>query len=267
MVLLDPITRKEADGGVTFAPTGLEAFLAGYGVTLPNQRIQTAAGQDPLRVVAVVNPLAKNPLNAAFNELDPAGRLLDYSEFAMQNVRVVRAAEGAKGPYQAEVLMLAPPSQYLWLEKELGVDPGARAQAIRGERALQQKLLEREAAPLAVAVSTSGGPPKMPGMPDDAAHGGGKEQPLMAVFGTASWVNDEGLSGRTGALRADLFSSTLSWLRGQGEMGKFVEDKTNQEYELTVPPQNMARLKWLPLVLMVLTVAGLGIGVWVVRRR
>ncbi|MGL4553917.1 MAG: Gldg family protein, partial [Gemmataceae bacterium] len=227
MVLLDPLRQKGA-GGAAFTPTGLEAFLAGYGVQLPGERIQTALGNDPMRITTIINPRGKNPLNAAFN--DESG----VTAFTLDGVRVVKPAEKAAGPYEAEML-LAAVSQGMWLETDLGSNPDSRAEAIRNDAELYNKLRARGAVSAAVAVSASGAPPKRPGMPDDPAHGGGASRPLMAVFGSAGWVTDQGLTGPTGALRLDLFASTLSWLREQTDLGKFVDDKSAEEYELRVP--------------------------------
>jgi hypothetical protein len=157
MVLLDPMRQKEA-GGTTFMPTGLEAFLASYGVQLPNERIQTALGQDPLRILTIVNPRSKNPLNTAFNDEDGG-----VTAFPLENVRVVKPLEGAKGPYQSETLLVAA-SQGMWLETDPGSTPNARAEAILNDNELQRKLIARGLVSAAVAVSTSDGP-KMPECP------------------------------------------------------------------------------------------------------
>ena len=71
----------------------------------------------------------------------------------------------------------------------------------------------------------------------------------------------------TADLRYDLFSSCLSWLREQSDIGKFVPVKESPHYILRIPESDHNRLRFLPLGLMLLAVVGLGIGVWVVRRR
>ncbi|MFQ3592149.1 MAG: hypothetical protein SNJ82_03040, partial [Gemmataceae bacterium] len=106
---------------------------------------------------------------------------------------------------------------------------------------------------------------KEPGMPPEE----GKERPVMLVVGSSAWVLDENLRGPSGDLRFDLFSSALSWLREQSDLGKLVEDKATPEYELKATPEDgrIWRLYILPGILMMLGVVSLGIGVWVVRRR
>ena len=89
----------------------------------------------------------------------------------------------------------------------------------------------------------------------------------MVVFGAADWINDESLNNR-GRLstRMDLFNSCVSWLREKSSIGKVIPDKKKKEYELNIPPQEVWRLKWLPLALLMLGIVGMGTGVWVVRR-
>jgi len=106
-------------------------------------------------------------------------------------------------------------------------------------------------------------------VPRDRAHAGVvKDTPRMVVFGTANWVSDEGLNGNQANLRADLFSSCISWLREKASVGITIPPKTRKEYVLNVKtPEAISRMHFLPLGLMVLAVIGLGTGVWVVRRR
>ena len=108
-------------------------------------------------------------------------------------------------------------------------------------------------------------------MPRDAAHAGAgkeKETPRMIVFGSASWLSDENLSGRQGTTGTELILSCISWLRDKSATtGITVEAKKRKEYKLGIEPQGINRLKFLPSVLMMLAVLVLGTGVWIVRRR
>jgi hypothetical protein len=258
MALLGPIVSR-AGGGTRIQSTGLEDLLASYGVRLEQERIQMMLDSNPLRIEAIINPRSDNPLNLAFNDLPRA-----FTSFSFEDVRVVRPAADAQDKLLVEPLLIAA-QEGIWAEKDLGRDPLATAKAMRTDAALR-KQLAREPLPLGVAVSVQTGPPPQPGMPPDPE--AGRQRPLMLVMGTSSWVSDEGLRGPAGDLRFDLFSSALSWLREQSDLGKLVEDKIAPEYELRAsPPENAGRLGLLPLVLMLLTVVSLGVGVWVVRRR
>src|SRR3954447_16847609 len=86
-----------------------------------------------------------------------------------------------------------------------------------------------------------------------------EDMPRLVVLGTASWISDDSLEGRGGATRVALFNACVSWLRGKAPTTRTdVPDKTRQEYELNIPPDNTTRLKWLPLGLMVMIVIALG---------
>jgi hypothetical protein len=117
---------------------------------------------------------------------------------------------------------------------------------------------------MAVAVSES----SSTGLPRDAAHAGvAKESSFMVVFGNSEWITDTALTANS--VNYDLFTSCLTWLRGGTGVGKSATDKgkTREVYNLNVPKENIVRLAYLPLGLILLGVVGLGCGVWVVRRR
>jgi len=62
-----------------------------------------------------------------------------------------------------------------------------------------------------------------------------------------------------------LIASSLAWLRERPEnIG--IEAK-KREYYIMDPNANISRMIWLPFGLMMFSVVGLGLGVWVVRRR
>jgi hypothetical protein len=46
-----------------------------------------------------------------------------------------------------------------------------------------------------------------------------------------------------------------------------VAPKTRKDYDSGLPKTEARRLQWMPLGLMLLAVVGMGLGVWVVRRR
>ena len=157
--------------------------------------------------------------------------------------------------------MLVPTQYGFWAETNLDLTPDAAAAALRKDEDRQDKLFRLKPLCLAVAVSeTSGGAPR------DMAHSSLlKETPRMVVFGSADWINDEALNSR-GASRMDLFNSCISWMREKASIGTTIPAKKRKEYEWNIPQQDMRRLVWLPLGLMILGVVGLGAGVWVVRR-
>jgi len=260
MALLGPVIGRGASGAKIEA-TGLERLLEEYGVQLGEERVQTALGEDPLRVEVLIDPQSDNPLNRAFNDLP------NVTWFPLLNVRTVRTLrEPPPGAMlTSEVLLLAARAG-IWAEKDLSRDPTATARAIQTDASMR-KLLSREPLPVGVAVSQrlAAEPKNPPALPAEES----KQRPVMLVVGSSSWVSDEHLRGPAGDLRFDLFSSALSWLREQSDLGKLVDDKATPEYELRAsPPEGYIwRLYVLPGILMMLAVVGLGLGVWVVRRR
>jgi hypothetical protein len=258
MALLGPVIGRGA-GGARIETTGLEALLAEFGVQLGQERVQTAVGDNPLQVDLLINPESDNPLNRAFN--DPT-----LTWFPLANVRTVKASIEKEGSATiAPEPFLVAARAGIWAEKDLTREPAATARAIQTDASMR-KLLSREPLPVAVAVSQRTAPPaKQPGAPPEE----GKSRPLMLVVGASSWVTDESLRGPSGDLRFDLFSSSLSWLREQSDLGKLVDDKATPEYELKANPAEgyVWRLFILPGVLMMFAVVALGVGVWVVRRR
>ena len=66
----------------------------------------------------------------------------------------------------------------------------------------------------------------------------------MVVFGTSSWVTNEGLARGVGVVRMDLVNNCLSWLREKGALGEgvSVDPKERKLYDLGVPPPNRTPL-------------------------
>jgi hypothetical protein len=258
MLLFSPVIQKQNDNA-TMAPTGLEGLLAEHNVKLGNDRILTVSRRDPLDVVAVTNPKSPNPVAKAFNP--DRGQ---QTVFLFHNCRTVEPlADKPGGGFAAEQLMMVPKQYGFWAETNLNRDPVRRAEAVRDNEELQDKLFGGKPLCIAVAVSESAGG----GAPRDMAHAGLiKETPRMVVFGAAEWIGDDALAGG-GATRLDLFNSLISWVREKSSIGKKIEPKKRKEYELGIAPQDAGRLVWLPLGLMLLGVIGVGTGVWVVRRK
>ncbi len=263
ILLLEPTIVREGDSR-HIASTGLEGFLAEYGVKLGSSRVESLQPPNPLDVIAVPDPNAANPVAQAFTG---SGRV---TLFYFTDVRPVEPMAGRPGRHTVESLMLALPQFGIWEQTDFDVDPVEFRNKLKRSREAFSKKRSQKPVSVAVAVSDSVTPP---GMPRDRAHAAAtRDTPRMVVFGTSSWITDEGLSGRQGGLRGDLFNSCLSWLRessdvGPGEGGSTPGGIKRQEYEINIPPGNFWRLVLLPLALLAMIVVALGTGVWVVRRR
>ena len=91
-------------------------------------------------------------------------------------------------------------------------------------------------------------------------------KPRLAVFGSASWVGNARVDEQRAAEpNFDLFVSTLDWLR-ERPTNIGVEPRTFKNYSMD-RSVNPARLLFLPPLLALVAILGLGAGVWVVRRR
>jgi hypothetical protein len=256
VALLDPVTEKRGDSTV-LVQTGLEGLLTEYGVEVGNNHILSLGQDHPLTLLVRFNPRGNNPISVAFRQV-----VLGFFD-----ARTIKPATDAKG-LRVDPLLLAPPQQYIWAEKNFNKDPEALYNELRANEKEAAKVISPEALSVAVTVTEQGAPP---GMPPDRAHSSlFQEKRRMVVFGNAGWISDASIERQGGLTKTNLFSSVLSWLRGKGVVSKSrVPDKERQVYELGIPrdtPQE-SRLYWLPLALLVLTVIGLGTGVWLVRRR
>ncbi len=209
-----------------------------------------------MEILAVTNPSSPNPVAKAFNSAN------QQTIFRFRPARTVDSA-GQRPGIASEKLILVPTQYGFWPETNLEASPTALASALRDDQDLAEKKIPRTPLCLALAVSESTGA----GPPDMAHAAVNKETPRLVVFGSADWINDEGLNGRDGGSRIDLFNSCVSWVREKSSIGKTIEGKERKKYEPNIAEQDLSRIVYLPLALMTLTVIGLGAGVWVVRRR
>jgi hypothetical protein len=260
ILLLDPVVAVQNNAS-TFLATGLEPLLAEFNVRAGGDVILTLSGGNPKQIQAVTNPRSTNPVARAFYP-HPLLRTV----FTFTNASTVDALNRAGGgATTVEQLVLVPPDQEIWAEKDASRDPAGLAAALRKDPDKAEKVLSQQPLCLAVAVSEGGGG----NLPRDRAHASlVKETPRLVVFGNADWVDDQALRGAKGQANYDLFTSCLSWLRERPTVGKTtIGPKERKVYDLNVPETARDRLLYLPLGLMVLAVLGIGCGVWVVRRR
>jgi len=174
--------------------------------------------------------------------------------------------QGPSAGLQANML-LTTTSRPVWAETNLDDPVRIVESAIRDRfKGIRERMVAR--LPLAVTVSEPTG-----GMPGDphAAFMGGDSKPRMVVFGNASWASDKPLpnvfrpSEDANARYYSLFASSLAWLREKpSEIG--IEAKKRDVYQMP-ETTNVTRLLMLPVGLMFVSILGLGLGVWIVRRR
>jgi hypothetical protein len=263
VVMLDVEVRR--DGGMV--QTGLEGLLAEANVKVNNDRvIALRPAQDqlpwpPTALFGLINSDARGPIARAFTTEE--GTL----PFRFDNARSLSVLpSNAPGGSSVEELIQVRPQMGVWGETDLAANPSALAADLRkpeNEKRLAEKL-SRKPVTLGVTVSDFRG-----GAPPGRGHESLAE-PRMVVFGTSTWISNRTLlRSQFGENNYNLFASCLSWLRGRADLGtKPINiEKSRREYRLTMEGKSFVGLNLLPPVLMTVAVLGLGVGIWVVRRR
>jgi hypothetical protein len=239
--------------------TGLEPIFSEWGVEVGNNRLlhlPTNLIRNPTQILAYTSETEArrptNPIAAAFP--DPV--IL----YGARTIDPKAADASTPAKLRAETLLFATPNQYLWAETDVLANPMELVDEVmrKGDTA----RLSRKALSAAVTVSEP-----VPGA-GGGAHAGMQmdQKPRMVVFGDSAIVSNAlTTSPGTGIPYFDLFSSCLSWLRERpSNIG--IEPKKSDVFVVN-PAMNTTAMVWVPLVLMLVGIIGLGAGVWVVRRR
>jgi hypothetical protein len=262
MVLFDVVQRG---GTGPLVNTGLEALVGEYGVRVGNDRvINPSIKQQPLQLTAYTVSPSKNPIAQAFNnETEGRRRFLFYSA---RTVTPANANPRAATPPSAETLMIADSTLLYLIDTDLKATPRGLVQELEelDQRDPQQARSKLTTQPsLAVTVAEGKTPAPVPNHDFLAKEG----QPRMIVFGDATWISNR-LEQQVAPSHFNLFASCLSWLAERSDIGTRVPPTQHDLYRLNPPPGSSGwRMVLLPGALLVLGVLGLGIGVWVVRRR
>jgi hypothetical protein len=246
----------------TMVRTGLEPFLQEYNVGAPRERLLSlklrgSFDLEPLDVMAIMNlELETNPVVAPFRE----------RRFKFTNCRPLEAMPplGA-GRWQAQTLMLS--ISFSFPQADFSAAPGAVVEDLRRDEGVFRKKFEeiqqRGPIPLVVAVSESSRDPRDP---HAAMRGPQPGKPRMVVFGTVSPATNQMVSQNRFA--APLIASCLDYLRERQTGVGGPPPKQQDIYEPQPKTDDQLwRMVLLPPVLIVVSILGLGTGVWIVRRR
>jgi hypothetical protein len=255
LVLLGPPTTTEAG-------TGLESFLAEFNVQVGKERLLSLLSNNPTKVLVGVNSalVNRNPVATAMWDL------LERRGIYVYGVRQVQTGSSPEGPrgagFVADPLLLAPAVQGVWAESNLTADATQLANALRRDRSALESKLSPRSVPVAVVVTE-------PAAPNMDPHAFMQPQPegaaRLAVFGNASMASNWSTAEGTGDYHYELIANTLDWLRGKpNSIG--IEPKNRNLFTLD-PETPLRRMYLLPWSLMILTVIGLGTGVWIIRRQ
>jgi hypothetical protein len=268
VVLFGP-PAKSGGAGLS-GDTGLEAFLSQFDVRVNKDRVLTTdAYRTRLGVMAVptlirvgTNPQSSNPVAQAFSQ-NEGGQPVWQSLF--DDVRTIDPVTtpndphmpAPKGRYHAETFLLTL-GRTVWSEKNLNADPDALVDDLRkpGNATALAEKASKTPLPLAVTVT------------EEQQGGKGEGQPRLAVFGSATWLDDPLVGENAGNGHLALFQSTLNWLRGSGPIGELPPPKNaGKPFVLTDSPDLFWRMLWQPGVVLVFCIVAVGGAVWLVRRR
>ena len=242
--------------------SGLEPLMSKFGVQVGDNRVLSLEDPNHPTVLQVeTSRTSTNPVAKAFG---PPNREV----FVFEGVRTVKPTPSG-GPISAEQLLVTAGNQ-VWVQTDLSEKPSVAAAAMRNN---PNARFSDE--PICVAVAASETSPAA-AMPNDPIHNraGGESHPRLVVVGNADWISNLGLvsgTGRDAAMKYGLFTSCLSWLRGEPDVGAAPLDvdevKVRPRFPLSLRDNAIFNMRFLPLGHMILAVIAAGCGVWLVRRR
>jgi hypothetical protein len=228
-------------GNKGVAPTGLEDLLAAFGVRLvPGYLLNQPAEYRSYDVAAgVVNGKLlddRNPIALAFGNY----------QIPFPHARPLQDLPSPNGKYQATPLFVTPANRFTWVEPDPVADPQKAVAAFRDNEALQKaRDLSPKSRTLAVVVT-------------EGAVG------RAVVFGSGDLFDDK-QARNLGTVPAELFANTVDWLRDRPAVANIA----NKTYGLYTPKPDGGTFRGeiLPVGLVLFAVLGLGVGVWVTRRK
>jgi len=242
------------------AEDGLGKLLGQHNVRVGSDRIlrlPSNLGTNPVQVFTAMNP------DPALRERNLVVAAFAKEVFPLYGVRTVQAGHAAPGgKYIVDTLLFAPFEQGIWKEADLAGDPYQIGKNLLVSNKYKERI-SKEDLPVAVVVS-EGVPPA--GNDPHAMMEAPQQKPRLVVFGSATWSSNRCMAeGTSGAPYYALFSSCLAWLRERpSDIG--IEPKKSDIFVLK-PNTELLRMILLPAIVLFVGVIGMGVGVWVVRRR
>jgi hypothetical protein len=197
-----------------------------------------------------------------------SGRLTSLLEqhelYVFNKVREIRAGElteGRPGAIQWAPLLInfGYNGGFVWREKNFDINISKVVEQIQESEEMQKaKELSRGGRPIAM-LGSEGGAPTAEGTPG--------MKPRFAIFGTSDFLSDStlqrGRSERTKSL--ELTAGIVDWLR-ERPTNIGIAPKEYRIYEMS-PNASFTNLVWIPMAAVIFAVVGIGLGVWLARRR
>jgi hypothetical protein len=234
--------------GEKMPPTGAEALLAELDVELTADRIQS------LGMERFGDSVQFSPSDGAIFEINPQARGNEianaFSNLAIElrGVRLIRPGSGGRRQdLQAQSLLVTREGDPVWVEPKWDANPSDMVRGLARSEAAAVKRISREPLPMAVVVTEA-------------------NKPRLALFGNTNFVTNRNAAEESGRVSTfSLFASTLDWL-SERPTSIGLEPRNLAVYSMA-PTANGIRMILLPGVLAIVAIFGLGLGVWVVRRR
>lgn len=244
--------------------TGLEDFLKKYGVEVTNQYVHSFGfvgrdrkGQRAVEYDTAPTQVYATPAEEGHSQL---AKKFAGEAFLLTTARVVKPSSGPPGKYQVQTLLeVSPrlgvggrPVQFnIW-----GEDVSALRDPQRHNRDIPIDVVDRKRSPEAIPVAVT-------------VHEG-TDKPRMIVMGDAEFISDRYLIQPPGEIPPDVyysfFASMIDWLTERPGLG--IRPREPGIYVMkTEVLRETGRLVLTPGLMMLLGVCGLGVGIWVVRRR
>jgi hypothetical protein len=237
LIITFDVVVKVVDRRLTELKTnGLEEWLKKYNVDIGTDfvfhpPIRHQLLRDP-RIVAAGVPLDSENLLA---------KKLRAEDYFFSTVRVVRPGTKAD-KYQTEVLLEVSPRFKPWAENNVQALAGLDLYALQ---AYQDGTREPSPKPMPIAVTVREG-----------------DKPRLVVIGDTEFISNAGLTDSA----YGIFASALDWLSDRPGVG--ARPKESSTYTLSSRgAEHVSRMVNLPFLLMAVAIIGLGVGLWVVRRR
>lgn len=248
-VLAAPHPTLKGDG---VQPTGLEDVLRGFNVQLAPAFLFNRPG-DGWKADAVLG-IASGELQQAGN---PVARSLPAASRGLAvpfaNSRAVEVQPTNNPAVQAvPVVETISGETYTWQETEPQADPDLAYKRLQAMAAANRR-------DTVAKMKVSGNPVPLAAVVTEGA------TPRLVVFGTADVFNDTTAAATRGNNPFfPVVSAGIDWLRDRPTV-----DVASKQYGFYTPAAQMSvmRLLFLPFLVLLLAVAGLAAGVWVVRRK
>ena len=242
----------------TIPPTGLEPLLSQFGVEVSNERILCQPFREGGRVFDSDVVILQVPAQLE-GSANPLARAFSQENIITSSVRVIRPAAAPPNPMlRAETLLATPEGMDVWAESDLTADRNRTWREMDSNPESKKRLTK--SLPAAVFVTESAQPIGMPNSPPPAV------KPRLVVFGDTSFVTNA-LASEGGSFPTDFafFASTLDWL-SERPTSIGAGSRSLKYYSLSPTTSGIA-LVFLPGVIAIVVILGLGLGVWTVRRR